>query len=135
MGQELKRHSVFVVDDESVIASTLAAILQNQGFDAKPFTKPLEALLAAYSEAPDLLITDVVMPVLSGIELAIQVRGHCPECKILLFSGQAATSYLLEHARSKGHDFDLISKPVHPTDLLKKIQSITASNGIQLKVS
>jgi CheY-like chemotaxis protein len=53
---------IFVVDDEPVIASTLATILQMNGFSAKFFTSPLEALNAARSKAPDLLISDVTMP-------------------------------------------------------------------------
>ncbi len=117
---------VFVVDDEDVIASTLAMILRLQGgFHARSFTEPLDALEAARLEAPDLLITDVVMPVLSGIELAIQFREHCPNCKVLLFSGTAATAHLLEAARANGHDFELLLKPVHPADLLTKIRNLT----------
>ena len=115
---------VFVVDDEAVIATTLGMILSKQGFDAHPFHLPLEALRAAREEAPDLLISDVMMPLLSGIELAIQMREHCPDCKVLLFSGQAATSHLLEDARASGHDFEVLSKPVHPGDLLKKIRTV-----------
>jgi len=115
---------VFVVDDEAVIATTLGMILSQQGFDAHPFNLPLEALRAAREEAPDLLISDVMMPLLSGIELAIQMREHCPDCKVLLFSGQAATSHLLEDARASGHDFEVLSKPVHPGDLLKKIRTV-----------
>jgi CheY-like chemotaxis protein len=113
--------SVFVVDDENVIASTLAAILQGNGFSAKFFTCPLEALTAARSKAPDLLISDVAMPGSSGIDLAIQMRAQYPTCKILLFSGQAATFDLLEHARAQGHHFDLLLKPVPPTELLFEV--------------
>jgi DNA-binding NtrC family response regulator len=118
--------SVFVVDDEPVIATTLATILRlNGGFRARSFTKPLEALDAIRADAPDLLITDVVMPVLSGIELAIRVRELCPECKVLLFSGQAATAHLLDAAGARGYNFELLVKPVHPADLLAKIRSLT----------
>ncbi|WP_263350216.1 response regulator [Acidicapsa acidisoli] len=116
---------VFVVDDEFIIASTLATILQRNGFDAIAFTDPLEALSAAEQQAPDLLITDVVMPTLSGIDLAIRVKELSPQCKVLLFSGQAATANLLEVARTNGHDFELLSKPIHPTDLLRKIRNVT----------
>ncbi len=124
--QPLRQPNVFVVDDEEVIASSLAMILQlHGGFHARSFTKPLEALQAARLESPDLLIADVVMPLLSGIELAIQVQKHCPGCKVLLFSGQAATSHLLEAARARGYDFELLSKPVHPADLLAKIRDLT----------
>jgi len=64
----------------------------------------------------------VVMPLLSGIELASQVQGHCPNCKVLLFSGQSSTVNLLETARANGRNFEVLQKPVHPTDLLNKIQ-------------
>jgi DNA-binding NtrC family response regulator len=100
---------VFVVDDEPIISSTVAMILECKGFDAKSFTNPIKALAAACLQAPDLLISDVVMPELSGVDLAIYVKGHYPDCKVLLFSGQ---------------DFEVLSKPVHPTDLLKRIQSM-----------
>ena len=122
---ELRAHSrIFVVDDEFIIASTLATILQRNGFDAVFFTEPLAVLPAAREQAPDLLITDVVMPGLSGIDLAIALKQEFPDCKVLLFSGQAATSNLLETARAKGHDFELLSKPIHPTEFLKKIKNV-----------
>jgi DNA-binding response OmpR family regulator len=113
---------VFVVDDERVIASTLAAILQINGLDARFFFSPLEALDAAHSDKPDLLISDVVMPQLSGVSLAIGIQETCRGCKILLFSGQAATSDLLRQAREQGHDFELLSKPLHPAVILSRIK-------------
>jgi DNA-binding NtrC family response regulator len=125
MPQTPKTLRVFVVDDEDVIASSLAMILRyNGGFHATSFSDPLEALQATRFEAPDLLITDVVMPQLSGVDLAIQVQERCPNCKVLLFSGQFATAHLLESARARGYDFEVLSKPVHPADLLAGIQSL-----------
>jgi DNA-binding NtrC family response regulator len=127
MFQPRKQLRVFVVDDEFVIASTLGLILRHKGFDAISFHSPLDALEAAPSQAPDLLIADVVMPQLSGIELAIRVQGQCPDCKVLLFSGQAATAGMLEAAYARGHNFEILSKPVHPTDLLRKIAETTGN--------
>jgi hypothetical protein len=49
------------------------------------------------------------------------MRAQYPTCKILLFSGQAATLDLLEDARAQGHDFDLLLKPVPPTELLFEV--------------
>jgi len=115
---------VLVVDDEQVIAHTLAIILNQGGFAAAAFTNPLLALESARMERPDLVISDVVMPELSGIDLAIEVKALCPNCKILLFSGQAATTDLLKIARDNGHNFELLSKPVHPTDLLNAIRKL-----------
>jgi CheY-like chemotaxis protein len=116
--------TVYVVDDEAVIATTLSIILKQSGFNARPFTNPLTALQAAGSEPPNLLLSDVMMPDLSGVELAIRMKTLCPACKVLLFSGQAATTDLLEEARKSGHEFTLLSKPVHPADLLATLRKI-----------
>src|SRR5580698_6833219 len=112
---------IFVVDDEPVIASSLATILRMNGFSARFFTCPLEALAAARSESPDLVISDVSMPGISGVDLAIQMRAQYPNCKILLFSGQAATLDLMEGARAQGYDFRLLQKPVFPSALISEI--------------
>jgi DNA-binding response OmpR family regulator len=117
---------IFVVDDEPVIASSLAAILRMNGFSARSFTSPLEALAAARSESPDLVISDVAMPDISGVELAIQMRAQYPKCKILLFSGQATTLDLLGGARAQGYDFRLLQKPVHPSEFLSEIGQLSA---------
>jgi DNA-binding NtrC family response regulator len=128
MAQSPKLLRVFVVDDEDVIASSLAMILRFQGgFHAISFTDPLKALQAAHAESPNLLISDVVMPQMSGIDLAIQLRDICPDCKVLLFSGQAATADLLKAARVTGYTFELLLKPVHPADLLASIRTLTES--------
>lgn len=113
-----------MVDDEKVIAQSLAIILRQAGFLAEAFMNPLETLAEAASTAPDLLISDVMMPEMSGVELAIKLREIHPDCKILLFSGQAATADLLRAAREQGHDFELLLKPVHPTDLLAAIKRV-----------
>jgi DNA-binding NtrC family response regulator len=113
--------SVFVVDDEKIIAQTLAAILKQAGFDAKAFEDAQSAIEAANSSAPELMITDVVMPGMSGIELAILFQTRWPACKVILFSGQASTADMLETARKEGHEFDILAKPIHPADLLVKL--------------
>jgi DNA-binding NtrC family response regulator len=123
---ETKKHEkVFVVDDEFIIASTLAMILKQNGFEANYFTDPLKALEASGKDAPDLLISDVVMPEMSGIDLAIAIRQRLPGCRVLLFSGQATTANLFEEARRSGYEFDVLSKPVHPSELLKRIRMET----------
>jgi DNA-binding NtrC family response regulator len=114
---------VSVVDDEVLIASTLAAVLCNHGFDACFFIQPLQALQAARYHPPDLIISEVVLPGLSGIDLAIEVRKHCPNCKVLLFSGQPDTTEVLIASRANGHTFEVLPKPIHPTALLREIQS------------
>jgi DNA-binding NtrC family response regulator len=115
---------IFVVDDDGIIASTTATILQLSGYHARSFVHPLEALEAAFIDRPDLVIADVVMPELSGIDFAIRFKEECSTCKVLLFSGQAVTADLLEAARKQGHDFGVLAKPIHPTDLLARIKDM-----------
>lgn len=117
---------IFVVDDEQVIAWSLAMILRREGFNATCFSHPIEALEASDIDIPQLLITDVVMPRLSGIDLAIQVTHHHPGCKVLLLSGQATSVDLIDDARAHGHPFQLVAKPVHPADLIRTIRSVMA---------
>jgi CheY-like chemotaxis protein len=118
-----KKPIVLVVDDEQVIADTLAKILDLNGYDASAVYTGTAAVESARSLRPDLIISDVIMPDMNGIEAAISIRSFLPSCKILLFSGQAATADLLEDARAHGHEFEILAKPVHPSDLLAKLKS------------
>ena len=98
------------------------------GFDARSFDHPEKAIEAAVDLAPALLITDVVMPGVSGVDLAIHFRKTHPRCKVLLFSGQAQTVDLLDEARRQGYDFEVIAKPVHPSVLIERVREQTAAN-------
>jgi CheY-like chemotaxis protein len=118
-----KKPKVLVVDDERVIADTLAIILNQHGYEASAAYTGTGAVERARQLSPDLVISDVVMPDMNGIEAAILIREFLPACKILLFSGQAATADLLENARAQGHEFEILAKPVHPQDLLAKLRS------------
>jgi DNA-binding response OmpR family regulator len=115
------RPVILVVDDEKVIADTLSIILSKSGFDTFSAYDGPTALALALRITPDLLISDVVMPGMSGIDLAIALSDAVSHCKVLLFSGQAATVDLLEEARRSGHNFTTLTKPIHPTDMLKRV--------------
>ncbi len=117
-----RKRRVLVVDDEHVIADTLAKILDINGFEASAVYTGTAAVEAARTLEPDLIISDVIMPDMNGIQAAINIRAFLPACKILLFSGQAATADLLESARADGHEFEILAKPVHPSDLLAKLK-------------
>jgi CheY-like chemotaxis protein len=123
MHENRVKPKVLVVDDERVIADTLAMILNQSGFDARAVYSDEKAVEMASSFAPDMLITDVIMADLNGIDAAIMIRSLLPKIKILLFSGQAATADLLEKARAKGYEFEILAKPVHPQDLLSRLQA------------
>jgi CheY-like chemotaxis protein len=114
---------VLVADDERVIADTLAMILNQSGFEARAVYSGEKALELVPTFMPDMLISDVIMGGLNGIDAAIKVRSLAPKIKILLFSGQAATADLLEKARAQGYEFEILAKPVHPQDLLSRLRA------------
>ena len=129
---EKLRPIVLVVDDERVIADTLSVILSRSGFSVMTAYDGETAMDLAAAVTPDLLLSDVMMgPGMDGTQLAIAMVKACPDCKVLLFSGHAATVDLMAKARRNGHDFSLMTKPVHPADLLARINESFRSRGDQ----
>ena len=118
---DVHRPAVLIVDDEKVIADTLTAIFNRSGYAAMAAYDGKSALEFAANVPPELMITDVMMPGMNGIDLAITLEKLLPACKILLFSGQASTADLLSAANAQGHDFTMLTKPVHPTELLRHV--------------
>src|SRR5512146_751988 len=112
---------VLVVDDERVIADTLGTILRESGYEAIVSYSAEDGLRQCEAGNPELVLADVVMPGMNGIEMAVHIRERYPSCKIVLISGPASVSDLLDDARQRGYDFELISKPIHPEDLLFKL--------------
>ena len=116
--------TVFVVDDEPGTALIIAAILNASGFQATAFTDAEKVMQAAESCCPSILISDVLMPQMNGIELAIRFKAAYPKCKILLFSGYAYANRLMEVATKQGHAFTLMSKPILPKDLVAAVAKL-----------
>ena len=125
MSEQIKRY-VNVVDDYRVTAHTLAAILSGSGFDATAFTDASVAVESTLKLTPDLLLSDVMILGMSGIELGNHFQTRFPQCNVWTFSGLATTATLLGTAREQGDDFTLLTKPIHPTDLLAAIGRLTA---------
>ena len=72
------------------------------------------------------------MPGMTGIDLAISLTKFVPDCKVLLFSGHAATRHLLAKASVTGNNFDIVTKPIHPSDMLKRItEALKGKRGDQ----
>ncbi len=119
---------VFVVDDRTVIAETLVMVLIQAGFRAIPFDDPTMALSAAKIKHPDVLISDVIMPRMTGIDLAICVQNAHPQCRVLLYSGQIHTADLLERAKKEGYEFEILAKPAHPDQILERLRDLVTTN-------
>lgn len=115
---------VLVVDDEPLIATTVAAILNDNGFEATHAFCAEDALAAARDFRPDIVLSDVLMPRMSGIDLGMRLRHELPSAHVILFSGQAATTELLRKATLDGYDFELLAKPIHPEELIAHLGSL-----------
>lgn len=115
---------ILVVDDEALIANTIVQILNRSGFIAEAAYGGQEAIEAARRISPEIILSDVLMPHLDGVEAAIAIQKFLPETRIVLFSGQAATVEILARARARGYHFELLAKPLHPTQLIKHLQEI-----------
>ena len=114
---------IIVVDDERVIADSLALILKLQGYSTAASYTGEQAVEISQQQPPDILITDVIMPGMNGFDLALMMLKLFPQCRVLLFSGQAATSKLLELAQSEGHNFEVLAKPVDPREIIARVQA------------
>lgn len=116
---------VLVVDDEKNLADTLVLILQGAGFHATAAYNGDSALQRLDAVSPDIVISDVIMPGMNGIDLCAKIQLRYPNCQILLFSGQAATNELVDEARTQGFRWELLAKPIEPEDLIAKLSSLT----------
>jgi DNA-binding NtrC family response regulator len=117
---------ILVVDDEQCIAHTLALILRAFGYDAAAINDAQTALHECQLRVPDLVLSDVVMPEMNGIELAIQIEQRYPSCRILLISGLGTSFEMAAEASRNGHNFEILSKPIRPDVLLARIKAALA---------
>ena len=116
-----------MVDDERVLADTTAAVLRGAGYDAKTAYDGYDALEIIKTFHPDLVLTDIMMPAMNGLELAITIRKTYPGTRVVLFSGQAGIADMLEDSRTRGYEFPLLAKPVHPSQLIEKLRSLRSN--------
>jgi len=119
---EPARRKVLVVDDQKIIADTVGEILEGAGFQVMVAYDGWTALETGYRFNPDYVLSDVLMPRMNGVDLAIAIRKMLPATKVLLFSGQAGISEALLAGKRQGFEFELIPKPIHPIKLIERLK-------------
>lgn len=127
MPANASKPKVLVADDERIIADTLAAILNQGGFETRAVYTSADAIRIAPEFSPDLLITDVIMAGLDGIEAAIRIQAFLPDVRVFLLSGQPATAELLERRNVAERGFEILAKPVHPRELISRLRESLAA--------
>jgi len=118
------RLRILVVDDEPLIADTLVSIFRQYGYSALASYGGRDALGKAEEFSPDLMVTDVVMPDMDGIEVALRVKACWPPCRIVLLTGQTISADLAEKAQGLSSGFEVLEKPIQPLELLARVQEI-----------
>jgi DNA-binding NtrC family response regulator len=96
-------------------------VFKIKGHEAMAAYSAESAVEAVESFEPDIVLSDVIMGKMTGVDLAIYLSRARPECKVILFSGQNATANLLAEASKKGHDFRLLAKPIPPERLIEEV--------------
>jgi len=120
------RPLLLVVDDEPLITETLSAILDSKGFAVLTAHDADEALEICALTPPELLITDVSMPVMNGFDLAVEVKSIASDCEVIFFTGHLNLAEMCTEMGELGNDCVMLLKPVHPADLLEKVSEVLA---------
>lgn len=116
--------NVLVVDDESVVLKSCERILEPEGYGVRTTTSPGEALTMLESDAYDLVITDMMMPEMDGIEFMRQVRKITPDMNIVLITGYPSQESIKEALGLRIIDY--LPKPFSPSLLMEVVTGAIA---------
>lgn len=119
--------NVLLLDDEPIVGKRLKPALAKIGCEVEVFEDPREALRRIDEKEFDIVVTDIRMDDIDGIQVLEHVRGRSPRTKVIMITGYAMMS-LAREAMDKGA-FDFIAKPFQPNDLRKVIAKAAQALG------
>lgn len=119
---------ILIVDDEAEIRETLGDLLTQNGYQTRSAADGAAAVRAVIDEAPDLVLLDINMPRLGGIEALTALQAIAPDVKVVMVSGQSDLE-LAKRALAYGA-FDYIPKPVDPGHLTLVVEAAVAWKGL-----
>jgi CheY-like chemotaxis protein len=113
---------ILVIDDDALVRDTIVRILERKGYQVLVAGDGVRGLRMFRSERPDLVITDIVMPEKEGLATIREIRGECPNAKIIAISGGARIGNIdfLDVAGKLGAS-EILPKPFDPFDLIKLV--------------
>jgi DNA-binding NtrC family response regulator len=121
--------SVLLIDDEPIVGNRLKPALAKIGCDVDVFEDPQKALNQIKSADYDVVITDIVMNNINGIQILEEVRKKSLKTRVIIITG-FATAALAREAMEKGA-FDMIAKPFKPADLRRIVANALKDMGYQ----
>ena len=116
MTNAILRVRVAVIDNEHIIADTLAEILRQHGYEAKPHYNGESALVDAGWFRPDVVMSDIQIGKIDGIETALRIRKTQPQCRIILFTASPVGQDLYQKIDDLG--FEFLRRPLQPLGVL-----------------
>ena len=116
----MKELSVLLVDDEEEFITTLAERLNLRGIKARIATEGESALSLLETDLPEVVVLDVMMPGIGGIETLQQIRSRYPQIPVILLTGHGSTKDGIEGMRFGA--FDYLMKPLDIGELIKKME-------------
>ncbi len=120
-----RRYGILIVDDEPVVGERLGASLSKDGHDVEAYTDPAEALRAVESTTFDIVICDIRMGEIDGLQVMERVLAASPRTKFIMITGYA-TLELARESLTKGA-FDFIAKPFKLGEIRKTIDKAIAA--------
>lgn len=114
-----KKLSVLLVDDEAIVGNRLKPALVKNGYDVETFENPKEAMKRFDEKVFDIVVTDIMMAEVNGIQLLEYIQHQTDRTKVIMITGYASEA-LAREAMAKGA-FDIIAKPFRPQDLREMI--------------
>ena len=117
---------ILVAEDEEAMRAYLARALQNAGYDVVAVDRGTHALPYLENEHFDLLLSDIVMPEMDGIELAQRCAEISPATKVMFITGFAAVTL---KANREAPQAKVLSKPFHLKDLVLEVERVFGSEA------
>jgi PAS domain S-box-containing protein len=114
--------SILVVEDDASVRKLASIILRNCGYEVQECNNAFEALRLIKRTRYDLVVTDVIMPQMSGKELYDQIKSQLPQTKVLLMSGY--TDDALAHHGVLDEGLSFLEKPFSPAKLARKVREV-----------
>jgi two-component system, cell cycle response regulator CpdR len=114
---------ILLAEDDDAMRGFLERALDNAGYEVASYGNGVDALARIKEEPFSLLLTDIVMPLMDGIELARKAAEVDPELKIMFITGFAAVT-LTQDFESQHKDARVLSKPFHLRDLVREVDRL-----------
>jgi CheY-like chemotaxis protein len=126
--REITMQRILVVDDDRLVADTLALIFVKSGFDATTAYSADQALESARVFNPNLLLCDVTMPGRDGLALVCDVARELPSCRIIVLTGfYSNLNSVREQSNKLARPVGILTKPCQPADLLREATTMLAA--------